>query len=192
MTLHLIAVGIVLYGWCHETNFIFIVFLIMVMTVGAKCAYAELQTQFLLPSSVRVEIVEAYFHRDDFKISGCATNGDICLINGQVPFGTDYEPPKTYLKNITVSYKQQSYSLDVSNMYNAWGNRPLDVKGIRYFGGKCYDNRNCQFRGLFSDAAGAFVAEWRIVDGIEFRTVLTNSSDVMKLFMMNIDPPEYE
>jgi hypothetical protein len=78
-------------------------------------------------------------------------------------------------------------------MYNAWGVRDLVEKGgIRYFGGMCVDINNCQFRGLFSDAAGSFVAEWKVVGGESIRTVLTNSSDVIDLFLKHIDPPEYE
>ena len=89
----------------------------------------------------------------------------------------------TYLKNITASYQGHSYTLDVADMYNAWGNRSLEHPGvIRYFGGRCYDKSNCQFRGIFSDAAGSFVAEWLIVDGLAIRTVLTSSNDVVNLF----------
>jgi hypothetical protein len=78
-------------------------------------------------------------------------------------------------------------------MYNAWGSRPLEFIGsVRYFGGKCVDAKNCSFRGLFSDAGGSFVAEWRVINGVSTRTVLTDSSDVVSLFMKNIDPPEYE
>lgn len=75
-------------------------------------------------------------------------------------------------------------------MYDAWGNRPLEVKGaIRYFGGRCSDVKNCEFRGIFSDGVGTFVAEWRVVDGVPIRDVLTDSSDIIDLFMHNIDPP---
>ena len=85
------------------------------------------------------------------------------------------------------------YSLDVSGMYNVWNGRPLEVKGmIRYFGGSCWNSRNCRFRGLFSDAGGAFVAEWAITDGKEVRTVLSDSPDVIELFRKNIDPPVAE
>jgi hypothetical protein len=77
-------------------------------------------------------------------------------------------------------------------MYDAWGGRPLEYKGtIRYFGGKCSDQKNCQFRGIFSDGAGSFVAEWRIVGGVPTRTVLSGSDDIVHLFMKNIDPPEF-
>jgi hypothetical protein len=78
-------------------------------------------------------------------------------------------------------------------MYDAWGSRPLEIKGvIRYFGGNCRDEKNCQFRGLFSDAAGSFVAEWFIVDGRPMRTVLTDTNDIVNFFSKNIDPPVFE
>ncbi|MCL2860756.1 MAG: hypothetical protein FWF46_09545, partial [Oscillospiraceae bacterium] len=115
-----------------------------------------------------------------------------CIINKQVPMGTDVEIPKTLVSSIKISYHGSVYFLDSSDMYNAWGNRPLERKGVvRYFGGQCSDTKNCQFRGLFSDGAGTFVAEWKIIDGVSIRTVLTNSDDVVNLFFKYIDPPEY-
>lgn len=156
-------------------------------------ASADQSAAFLLPSGVKVEIVEATFDKTLVKVSGCGNSDQTCLINGRVPFGTDSSVPKTYTKSIKISYQGQSYLLDVSDMYNAWGTRPLEVKGVvRYFGGRCFDAKNCQLRGLFSDAAGSFVAEWKIINGLPVRTVLTNSNDVVKLFMQHIDPPEFE
>jgi hypothetical protein len=161
----------------------------------AGSATAESNAEFLLPSGVRVTVVEATFNKSLFKISGCNNgNGNgICIINGRAPLGTDSALPKTFLKNITVSHQKHFYSLNVSNMYNAWGSRPLEVKGvIRYFGGKCQDAKNCQFRGIFSDGAGTFVAEWKVVGGAPIRTILTNSNDIINFFMGHIDPPEFD
>ena len=154
---------------------------------------ADTSAAFNLPSGVRIEIIESNFQSKLFNISGCLEQDKVCLINGHIPFGVDVGLPKTYVKSITVSYHNQFYSLDISDMYNAWGTRPLEHKDkIRYFGGKCFDEKNCQFRGLFSDAAGSFVAEWRIVSGLPVRTVLTTSKDVVSLFIKNIDPPEFD
>jgi hypothetical protein len=154
-------------------------------------AYADTTSTFTLPSGVEVKIVEATFKKSLFKIVGCSDKDTVCSINGHLPFGTSFGLPKTYLKKLSISFKGKSYLLDVSNMYNAWGSRPLEYPGkIRYFGGKCSDNSNCQFRGLFSDAAGSFVAEWRIVNGRQVRTVLTDSDDIVNLFIDHIDPPE--
>lgn len=157
---------------------------------GGGAAFAG-NVAFMLPSGVHVEIVEAPFVKTRFTVSGCDNNDEGCLINGHVPFGSDSRLPKTYVKSITVFYQGKSYSLDASNMYDAWGDRPLEMKGVRYFGGRCFDTSNCQFRGLFSDAAGSFVAEWMVVNGVPVRTVLTNSSDVVNLFIQHIDPPEF-
>lgn len=147
---------------------------------------------FSILGGMQVKISESPFDKNLFSIKDCEKNGETCLINGHIPFGSDLGIPKTYVKSITVSCKRQSYSLDSSDMYNAWGNRPVELKGIRYFGGNCYDEKNCQFRGLFSDGAGSFVAEWRVVGGVPVRTVLTNSNDIVNLFIKHIDPPVFE
>ena len=154
--------------------------------------FAETTSTFTLPSDVGVTIIEAGFREQKFDVEGCSEKSSTCRINGHIPFGVAFGLPKTYLKSITVSFQGASYTLDVTDMYNAWGNRPLEYPGgVRYFGGKCFDKKNCQFRGLFSDAAGSFVAEWLIVDGCATRTVLTGSNDVVNLFTKHIDPPEF-
>jgi hypothetical protein len=156
-------------------------------------AFAGDLVKFRLPSGVEVELVERTFVKSQFKVDGCSGQEPRCLINGRIPFGTDLDLPKTYIKSLKASFQGKTYVLNSADMYNAWGTRPLEYPGsIRYFGGKCFDSLNCQLRGVFSDAAGSFVAEWRIVHGVATRTVLTNSNDVVHLFMQNIDPPEFE
>jgi hypothetical protein len=164
-----------------------------ILAVASVSVFADTEASFTLPSGVIVKITEAAFQKKLFKVSGCTGSNAICRINGHTPVGSALELPKTYVKRILVSYQDQSYSLDASDMYDAWGKRPLEVAGaVRYFGGKCSDAKNCQFRGLFSDAAGSFVAEWQIVNGLSNRTVLTDSNDIVNLFMQHIDPPEFE
>jgi len=155
-------------------------------------AWSDSDSTFILPSGVEVAIVEAVFHENKFDIDGCSRESNICRIDGKVPYGSSFGLPKTYVKTIEVTFHGASYFLDSSNMYNAWGARPLVSGPVRYFGGKCSDDRNCDFRGVFSDAAGTFVAEWRIDDGYQTRTVLTSSGDIVDLFMRNIDPPSFD
>jgi hypothetical protein len=170
-------------------NRAFIASLLLIAPGGAVFANAA----FTLPSGVHVQITEEKFQRNQFKIVGCKNVDKSCLINGHIPFGIMDSLPSTYLKAITVSYLGHSYSLDVANMYDAWDVRPLEFKGsVRYFGGSCSDNQNCRFRGLFSDGAATFVAEWCVVNGSSTRTVLTDSSDVVDLFMRHIDPPDLD
>lgn len=156
-------------------------------------AAADSDTAFTLPSGVGVHIIEAPFENSKFTSDGCTGTDVGCRINGHVPFGTDFDLPKTYVKSISITFQKKTYLLDVSDMYDAWGSRPLEQKGvIRYFGGQCFDENNCQVRGLFSDAAGSFVAEWKIINGVPVRTILTNSNDVVNLFHEHIDPPTFD
>jgi hypothetical protein len=161
--------------------------------LAAAPASADTAAIFELPSGVAVRIIEAPFKASLFKLEGCADQDSACRINGRVPFGTPFGLPKTYVKSIIVSFRTRSYSLDASDMYDAWGARDPEIPGvIRYFGGRCLNAKHCRFRGLFSDAAGTFVAEWLVVNGISVRTVLTASGDVIRLFTQNIDPsPDY-
>jgi len=166
-----------------------ILFALLSLFVPAT-ASADTTATFQLPSGVTVRIVEAPFRASQFKVEGCSERDSACRINGRIPFGTAFGLPKTYVKSITVSFGVLTYSLNASDMYDAWGARPPEVKGvIRYFGGRCFDSKNCRFRGLFSDAAGTFVAEWNVVNGAPVRTVLTASDDVVELFTRNINPP---
>ena len=163
-------------------------------TTSAPASSAkETIASFTLPSGAAVRIVEAPFVASLFKVNGCSEQDSKCLINDAVPFGVAFGLPESYVKSIVVSFSGHSHSLDVSNMFNAWGTRPLEVKGvIRYFGGKCWDADNCQLRGLFSDAAGTFVVQWSVVDSRQTRTVITASEDVVDLFEEHIDPPEFQ
>ena len=163
----------------------------LLLAVLAAPAFADSEATFTLPSGVAVKITEASFEKDSFKVSGCTDTSPGCMINGHVPMGVAFGMPKTYVRQISISYLGQTYLLDASDMYDAWGKRPLERKGfVRYFGGKCFDQKNCQFRGIFSDGEGSFVAEWIIVDGVTVRTVLSGSDDIVRLFIKHIDPPE--
>jgi hypothetical protein len=149
---------------------------------------------FTLPSAVTIRIIEVPFVASEHHLKACSGGPAACLIDDRVPFGTDGDVPKTYVKSISASFKGRTYALDASQMFNAWGGRALEAKlrdgrHFRYFGGRCEDSLNCTFRGLFSDGAGSFVAEWKVVNGTSQRTVLTWSNDIVGFFMDNLDPP---
>ena len=143
-----------------------------------------------LPSNVSIRIDEAPFDPGSHNIKGCGGGARSCLIGGRLAFGSADQVPKTYVSSITVSVSGHEYSLDVSQMYDAWGRRTLESNGMRYFGGSCADALNCTLRGLFSDAAATYAAEWQIAGGVPVRTVLTDSGDVVAAFRQHIDPPK--
>ena len=159
--------------------------------ISAATNAADVVASFTLPSKVKVRVVEAPFAQSGLVFE----EKEPCVIEGRVPFGTDCGRPKTYLKELTISYEGKTYQLDTSSMFNAWHGRPLVAlppkgvkgRGLRYFGGYCVNAESCMVRGLFSDGAGTFVAEWTVSRGIAVRTVLTTSPDVKAAFVRHID-----
>lgn len=112
--------------------------------------------------------------------------------NGGFKFGAT-RVPDTFVSKLSLSVGDRKYELDASNMYNAWGKRAVESPdGTRFLAAHCYNDRNCTLRGLFSDAGGAFVAEWQIVDGQAMRTVITDSNDIVDLFAKDISIPTFD
>jgi len=149
----------------------------------SACADNEKTYSLKISKSIKIEL-----HEKNIK-SGTTTKN---LPNGNLVFGAT-KTPKTYVSKIVFNVNNNLYNLDNKYMYNAWGNRPLEVPNvIKYFDAHCYDNNNCTIRGIFSDAAGSFVAEWKIINGKSFRTIITDSSDILGMFRNNISPPVFE
>lgn len=164
-----------------------IVLISIVIEVSAK------PKTFSLNDELLVTFEEKPFIKSDWKITYCDNGWSVCQINGKYPFGAAARIPATYLAKLTASIKGQEYSLNSSNMFNAWGDRSVKLEsGTQYFSGVCNHEKWCTFRGLFSDAAGAFVAEWQIRDGVPERTIITYSDDVISLFIGNLTPPVYD
>jgi len=147
---------------------------------------------FVLPGGARVEIAEAPFEPKLNRIEGCGKDDELCLINGRPPFGVSFGLPKTYVQGITVSFMGRSYQLDVTDMYDAWGERSSKRGERRWFGGQCYKSSFCVFRGVFGDGGDTYVAEWSVYRGVVSRTVITDADDVVNVFMENIERPRLD
>lgn len=162
----------------------------MILSTTALAADVK---EFDLGNGVTVKLKEEKFIPENHIIENCNNSNIPCLIDRIHPFGTASNMPKTYLKYLSLSKAGKTYKLNTNGMYNAWGNRPLEFKGIiKYLGAHCYDESNCTLRGLFSDAAGSFVAEWVILNGVPYRTVISSSDDIKQLFIKYIEPPHYK
>ncbi|MFC3150733.1 hypothetical protein ACFOEK_06825 [Litoribrevibacter euphylliae] len=166
--------------------------LFIITCLFASSLSAE-EHQFVLGEGLSIKIVESAFISSEWNISYCPNSKRVCFINGLTPMGVDGNIPETYVSKLVATVNGLSYQLDTSNMFNAWGDRPLEHPGsIKYFSGVCQYQANCTFRGIFSDAAASFVVEWRINQGVPERTIMTSSQDVVSLFIDNIDPPVYD
>ncbi|MET3108029.1 hypothetical protein AAKU67_004233 [Oxalobacteraceae bacterium GrIS 2.11] len=140
--------------------------------------------KFTLEKGIDIEIVEKGFDDKKFVVERCMQEkfSYVCKINGHVPFGIDGNLPKTFIESITLTVNQKIYQLNSEDMYDAWGNRPANIKGFNYLAVYCRNDENCTLRGEFSDGAGSFVAEWLIRSGISTRSILTNSEDIFPDF----------
>jgi len=150
-------------------KYIGLTFLFLFFSLSA-CADNEKTYKLNLSKNIKVEI-----HEKNIKSSNTKEG----LPNGNIIFGATRKP-KTYVSKIIFVVNNMSYSLESKYTYNSWGNRPLEIPNvIKYFDAHCYDDTNCTIRGIFSDAAGSFVAEWKIINGKPVRTIITDSNDIL-------------
>ncbi|MDR2153165.1 MAG: hypothetical protein LBO72_10110 [Helicobacteraceae bacterium] len=150
----------------------------------ANCAATQSRSEFTLANGAKIAIVEDVFDKTKHKI-GVNKDNIFVLIDGKKVFGMLYhEAPKTYVKSITATYQGETYNLEASDMYNAWGDRLKNAPHTLYFWGQCVDKYNCTFRGLFGDASYAFEAEWKIINAKSVRTMIGNSMEVG----LSVDP----
>ena len=167
--------------------------ILITLLVFSYSSFANEAKVFDLGNGIKVSILEEKFDPKSHKIENCENSNIPCRIDSHIPYGTAFNMPRTELKELKLTTESGTYKLDTTGMYNAWGERPLEYKGsIKYLGAYCFNPQNCTLRGIFSDAAGSYVAEWLILNGISTRTVLSSSDDIMHLFMTNIEPPRYD
>jgi hypothetical protein len=158
-------------------KFLFFYTLLLLSCTLSIGADNDIKSEFILPNGANISIVEDVFDKNNSTIKLCGNDFEICYINGYRAYGVVSDIPKTYIKNIKVFYQNQIYDLNVKGMYNAWGNRLKYAPYSLYFWGQCKDEYNCTFRGIFADAAAAFGAEWKIINGKSVRTILCHSMD---------------
>ncbi|OUS26978.1 hypothetical protein A9Q99_17375 [Gammaproteobacteria bacterium 45_16_T64] len=146
---------------------------------------------FSFKGGISVSLSEIQYSQSD--IAACINDKTVCRTNGDIVFGSDNENPTSYLNAMSISVDGKTYNLDTSNMYNAWQGKPKEIDGvIKYLHASCFNSNNCTVRGLFSDAAGSYIAEWKVINSLPYRTVLTSSGDLVRTFIKNIHPPIYE
>lgn len=156
----------------------------VVLLLGAD-AHADIYKR-TLPGGIRVTVVDGPFDRSLHSIKDCG-QADTCLIDNVPPLST-IGLPTTEIKSITVNVGGRNYVLPSDRMFDPG----LDPRsgGIERFAGFCSDRFNCAFRARFSEAGGAYAAEWLISGGVPIRTVLSASIDISGLFAEHPSPPK--
>ena len=96
-------------------------------------------------------------------------------INGELIFGTDGEFPKSQLTKAELKIGLKTYNLEISGMYNPWSGSKINEKRI----GINQQNGELVLRGIFSDGAGSYGAEWIIFKNSNIRTILSKDEDII-------------
>ena len=127
--------------------------------------------KLILNDSITLLVKISKFDTTINKIEKCKVLNweGVCLINGGLVFGTDFEIPKTVLEKIEVNINDIKIELDVSCMYDPNGsslalNRnqfDIQVTEGGFF-----------LKGNFSDGAGSYSAIWKIVKNKSLRVFI--------------------
>lgn len=152
-------------------RFLFCLIFVYFSGVSSWCSSDDL----VLEGGAKLILVEDVFSEKQFDVY----IADVFRINDQYPFGEDGRIPKDYLKLARIEIEDRVYSLEVSNMYNTSGKR-------RVYGG-CDSNMWCSVRAVFSQGGGQYAVEWKVRNGVATRTVLTDSGDVVDLFLNGLN-----
>ena len=146
---------------------------------GVSCRTPPVGQEFRIPLGERLvlHLTEAPFDSaaHTIALSGSHASGYVYAIDGNPFFGSDGETPRTTLTSANLEVNGQQVPLDVRGMFNPMLQRrgPDYFQVEPYFGGWIV-------RGLFSDGAGSYMAEWIAFEGGSLRTIVTNNDVVIQ------------
>jgi len=125
------------------------------------------------------DTIQLSLYREKFDSSNCKfeyyPEQYLISINGLMAFGTDGNNPKYKLSRAVLIKGKSIYNLQVDNMYNPWFGEKANEKLFKAE----LDGTNLIIRGLFSDGAGSYGAEWLIAGNTCTRTILSRDEKII-------------
>ena len=99
----------------------------------------------------------------------------ICAIDNAIWYGSDIglDNPKNQLTSLVLEIGKNKIILDVSSMFNPNFSGELSKHQFKII----KEGNQYVLYGFFSDGAGTYTAQWRIVDTISMREVISNSDE---------------
>lgn len=127
-----------------------------------------------------------YIETSDFdslkhKITRTTINGwnAVYQIDGQLVIGTDWDIPKSKLDKLIFVTANDKIKLDISSMFNPWVSNYCNT---HYFELKPIEGGYLLIAN-FSDGAGSYIAEWRIIKDKSIRTMLSDDEGMISRFL---------
>ncbi|AWV97222.1 hypothetical protein [Arcticibacterium luteifluviistationis] len=103
-------------------------------------------------------------------------------IDGEIIYGTDGDLPSSKLTSVKLFIGKESYELETKGMFNPWF---LDYFNGEHFILKPYGIKGFKLLAYFSDGAGTYGAEWKILEKSSIRTILTNEESILFEYFEN-------
>ena len=132
-----------------------------------------------------ITIVQVPFVRKGAKIKPCEDASFPCEIDGHIPYGAHEGGPKTYIKEIRFSRNGKQFVLPSSAMYDAI-NEKSKVENIKKLFGVNCSYEICTIRAVLSDASDSFAVQWRVLNGIAVREIITSEPDIVSYVHDNL------
>ncbi len=144
------------------------------------CTAQTDRTIIQLNDSTSLELVKADFEPINKNIEYIHKNIAVG-IDGAVFFGTDGGLPVSVLIEAKLTIGDKVYHLNVQNMYNPWFGESINRVLIQI---KTTGNQS-RLRGIFSDGAGTYGAEWLVIGNSHIRTILSKDEDILIGYFRN-------
>jgi hypothetical protein len=115
------------------------------------------------------------FDKSKHKLDTCDSGHDwryICLIDGKIWFGSDMgmDLPRNQLTKLIIRIKGQEIHLETAGMFDT--NREIELREGQYHLTKTGEEYFLE--AMFSDGAGAYIVNWKIVKNKSLRTKISN------------------
>ena len=135
--------------------------------VPAASAPGEELREIALGPDTRILLRTRPFDGKRHQVRRC--KGVPCLVDEKPVYGAYGDLPDIEIVSLVLRTGSRDIPLDTSAMYNPWS--PREDRDVHIWLSRELGER-LLIRGEFSDGAGAYFAEWEVVEGSAIRTVL--------------------
>lgn len=142
--------------------------------------FAQSQNNSAIIKIDSISSLELFREKFNPKIHNIESKENFVISIDNCPlFGSDGEIPKYKLVKAILKIDNKTYNLQVDNMYNPWIGENLNDEFFKII----HDGRNYHIlKGLFSDGAGSYAAEWLIEWNSSIRDIITKDEIIIESY----------
>lgn len=151
-----------------------LILIVYLISACASTSASQFTSSYTAGINITAEV--SSFVSDSRELGYC---GDyLCLISGAPFWGSDGKIPHSKLSKLVVTIGAERISLDTQGMYNPVLTQDTMSERIdvNHSWGDVY-----RVKGVFSDGAGSYIAEWLIIKGKTLRTFIGDRESIADL-----------